>query len=133
MREEMTSDDDIPEDVRQFILTAIDSVPHLEALLLFWKRMPGHWTEQELARTLFIDMNATSRIIGALLRRGWIKPSTSGVGFEFDDSWDPGGAFMQKLVSTYRTRLVRVATLIHANASAAIRDFAKAFDLKRNN
>ena len=128
----MTSHDDIPDDVRQFILGAIDSVPHLEALLLFWERRDGHWTERQLARTLFVDATATGRIIGTLLRRGWIRPCASGAGFEFDRSWDPGDAFMQKLARTYRTRLVRVATLIHSNASSAIRDFAKAFDLKKD-
>ena len=128
----MTNDADIPDDVRKFVLGAIDSVPHLEALLLFWERRPGHWTERQLARTLFVDATATRRIIGTLLRRGWIKPCASGAGFEFDHSWDPDGAFMPRLADTYRTRLVRVATLIHSNASSAIRDFAKAFDLKKD-
>ena len=129
---EMTSDDDIPADVRQFILGAIDSVPHLEALLLFWERVPDQWTEQQMSRTLFIDADTTSRIIRTLLRRGWIKAGASADTFQFDHSWDPSGAFMQKLAYTYRTRLVRVATLIHANASSAVRDFARAFDLKKD-
>ena len=39
---------------------------------------------------------------------------------------------MRTLSETYRRQLVRVATLIHSNASAAVRDFADAFNLKKD-
>ena len=34
-------------------------------------------------------------------------------------------------VSSYRRHVVRIATFIHAGASQAVREFARAFDLKK--
>jgi predicted transcriptional regulator len=128
----MTSSERIPAEVRQFILTKIDSVPHLEALLLIWEQRTKTWTGKELARSLFIDQRAAKKIANDLLRRGWIKlRSEEQSGFVFDESWDPQEKMTKQLAETYRTKLVHVATLIHSNASVGVRDFAKAFDLKK--
>jgi hypothetical protein len=128
----MTNNEDIPAEVKQFILTKIDSVPHLEALLLIWEQRFKTWTESELAKALFVELRVARKISNDLLRRGWTKqqPGANDT-FLYDASWDPEDNLMRQLAETYRTKLVRVATLIHSNASAAVRDFAKAFDLKK--
>jgi len=125
----MCPPEELPPDIRQFIVEKIDSVPHVEALLLVAGRADVVWTEEQLAQHLYVQPAAATKIARGLVRRGLLK-ATAG-GYAFDSAWDPDGAFMQRLTLTYRRQLVAVATLIHTNVSAGVRDFADAFDLKK--
>jgi hypothetical protein len=127
----MCPPEELPPEVRQFILEKIDSVPHLEALLLVWGRPEVPWTDETLAQQLYLQPAIARRISQALMRRGWLKKAEPDNAFSFDSRWDPDGKFMQLLALTYRRQLVNVATLIHANASAGVREFADAFNLKK--
>ena len=126
------TDNNIPADVRQFIVDKIDSVPQLEALLLTWERPAESWTEETLSRSLYVEPLLAKRIVADLIRHGLVKKLEPSGALAFDSAWDPDGAFIKRLAQTYRTHLVRVATLIHSNASAAVRDFARAFDFKKD-
>jgi hypothetical protein len=130
--ETMNESGDIPSEIRLFVTEKIDSVPHLEALLLLWNDPSKVWTEDSLALALYIAPLAARKIVHGLERRGWVKSSEAPPGFVFDGAWDADGAFMPRLAETYRRQLVRVATLIHSNASAAVREFADAFNLKKD-
>src|SRR5690349_22336612 len=109
----MCPPEELPSDVRQFILEKIDSVPHLEALLLIWGRSEVAWTDEKLAQQLYVQPALAKRIAQALIRRGWLKKANPDGTFSFDSSWDPQGKFMELLALTYRRQLVAVATLIH--------------------
>ena len=129
----MTTHDELPAEVRQFLLEKIDSVPHLEALLLIWGQTTLIWNEETLSQALYVERHTGKKIAQDLLRNGWIqRQPENNDNFVFDARWDPDHAFMQKLSSTYRKQLIRVTTLIHSNVSAAVRDFAKAFELKKD-
>ena len=130
-RQSMNRNDDIPSEVRDFILAKVDSVPQLEALLLVSTQPGVTWTEDRFCQALYIDRASSMNLVAELLRRGWIVASADSEGYVFNKAWDPEGLFMEKLGHAYRTKLVRIATLIHSKASAAVRDFANAFDLKK--
>ena len=53
----------IPDDVRRFLLGAIPSVPHLEALLLVRAEPDEPWTAARLARRLYVDENGAARLL----------------------------------------------------------------------
>jgi Mn-dependent DtxR family transcriptional regulator len=127
----MSELEDIPPEISEFILEKIDSVPHLEALLLLWRDPLRVWTEESLAHSLYVTPSTARRIVQGLARRNWLKNSEVSGGFLYDGSWDAGGIFMARLSNTYSRHLVRIATLIHANASAAVREFADAFQWKK--
>ena len=40
--------------VDQFIVNEIESVPHLEALLLLWNTRPRQWPMDEMAKALYV-------------------------------------------------------------------------------
>ena len=82
---------DIPPEIRLFITEKIDSVPHLEALLLLWNDPSKIWTEDSLAHALYVRPSAARRIVQGLERRGWAKSSDVPPGFAYDGTWDPGG------------------------------------------
>ena len=53
----------IPDEVRRFLLGAIPSVPHLEALLLVRAEAVEPWTAALLARRLYIDEPGAGRLL----------------------------------------------------------------------
>ena len=49
-------------DVYEYILEKIDSVPHLEAVILLWNSRPVGWTADELASRLYVPSEKTVEI-----------------------------------------------------------------------
>lgn len=51
--------------------------------------------------------------------------------FRYSPDWDPSGTLMTKVTAFYRRHLVQMTAFMHSGASASVRDFARAFDLKK--
>jgi hypothetical protein len=123
----------IPEKVLQFIAAKIDTVPQLEALLLLWENPQHDWSEEELASRVYVSHEAAVAILQALHRRQLIAAtSNSPAKYRYSSDWDPSGELMSEVAGTYRRHLVPLATYIHSRASSAVREFARAFDLKKD-
>ena len=123
--------DDLPADVLEFIEQQIESVPHLEALLLFWEQ-PEPLSPEQLAARLYIPHEEAARVASDLAQRGLIRASEDVPGcYRFEPEWDTSGELMQRVASIYRRYLVRIANHIHARGSPSVRAFARAFDLKK--
>jgi len=126
-----TVEPELPEDIVRFILDRIDSVPHMEALLLLWETPEKTWTEVEIARRVYVSVDVARAILQDLAGRKLAAVrAESGAGYRYDSAWDPTGAEMAAVARTYRQQLVRVASLIHSKGSPALRDFARAFQFK---
>ena len=52
--------------------------------------------------------------------------------YRYNPQWDPSGQVMPEVAAAYRRHLVQLATFIHSRASTAVREFARAFDLKKD-
>lgn len=120
----MLEEDPDREEVDRFILEEIESVPHLEALLLLWKRKPDQWSLQEMAGALYISPEAAQSILLDLKQRGFVKLESGNYGYHATRRRDE---LIEKVDRTYRRELVRISTMIHAKPSAAVRAFARAF------
>jgi predicted transcriptional regulator len=118
-------------EVDQFILEEIDSVPHLEALLLLWNSRPREWSLDEMAKGLYISTDRTQVIIQDLKHRGLVATDSSRDRYCYnpDSSRD---TLIDKVDRTYRRELVRISTMIHSKAPSAVREFARAFKLKKD-
>ena len=117
--------------VDRFLVEQIDSVPHLEALLLIWNSRPKTWTEQEMASALYVEPELAKRVLEQLAQRGLIEHAGDNGGYccEANSTRDP---LLQKLDEAYRHDLVRISRLIHSKASVAVQDFARAFRFKKD-
>lgn len=115
----------IPADVRRFLLAAIASVPHLEALLLLRGEPALAWNAELLARRLYVDEAAAKALLndlhaGRLLRRE-------------EGRWhfaprDPAvAATVEQLAAVYARHVVEVAELIHSTSDRKAQRFADAF------
>lgn len=122
---------EFPADVLHFLESRIDSVPHLESLLLFWQSQRASWGEADIAARVYVSVERGRGIIGDLARHGFITQVEGQPGrFVYDPAWDES-RMMERLAELYRRHVVLVASLIHEKtASGAVRDFARAFKLK---
>lgn len=123
----------IPANVLQFIAERIDTVPQLEALLLLWESPQRTWTEEELAGRIYVSRQVAAQTLQALQRQSLvIAELQESPRYRYDPQWDPTGQVMPEVAAAYRRHLVQLATFIHSRASTAVREFARAFDLKKD-
>jgi hypothetical protein len=123
---------DLPPDVLAFIEEQIDSVPHLEALLLLWRSAPQVWTADQIAARIYVASEAAGEILRDLSRRGLARATDESLlRFVFDAGWDRSAALMENVAEAYRQKLILVAHRIHQKTSGAVREFARAFEIKK--
>jgi len=119
-------------DVYRFITEKIDSVPHLEALLLLWNSRPSKWSAEDLAKRLYTERDAARTLLQDLAREDLIAAFPGPAEQYYYDSKSPEKEQTIELVdATYRKHVVRISTMIHSKASSAVRDFARAFRFKK--
>lgn len=119
-------------DVDEFLVDYIDSIPHLESLLLLWNDRPKTWTPGELASRLYVDPAVAKKVLQDLERELLIVavPETPDQ-YRYEPGAEEKDALMQALDATYRRELVRVTTIVHSKPSSAVREFARAFRFKK--
>lgn len=123
----------IDPEVERFLLDSIDTVPHLEALLLIFQSPTIVWTVAELAARIYVNEKQASGILEDLTRRALIaRVEQSPPKYQYSERSEAQTQLLHKVAQSYRTQLVQVTRFIHSNASASVRDFARAFRLKDN-
>lgn len=125
----MTPNPDTGRQVDQFILEEIESVPHLEALLLIWNNRPRPWSVEEMAAALYVPPDTAGAILQQLQQKGFVASESDR--YIYDPAPTRNG-LLQELDRTYRRELVRVSRMIHSKGSPAVREFARAFKLKKD-
>jgi hypothetical protein len=122
---------EIPEEVLRFIERRIDSVPHLETLLLLWENATRSWGDAEVAARVYIGVDQARGVLADLARNGLIAAQPAAPErYAYNPAWDDG-KLIEKIAATYRQHLVHLSEVIHAKAaSPAVRDFARAFQFK---
>src|ERR1700761_3865666 len=108
-------------DVYEFVYDNIDSVPHLEALVLLWNSRPVGWTREELASRLYIPTDQVAELLRDLQRMGLVAetPGQSSR-FSYIPNSDEQNELMGSLDNAYRKDLVRISTMIHSKASSGV-------------
>jgi len=119
--------------VDQFILDEIDSVPHLEALLLLWRSAPQPFSAAQIARQLYISQGRGAAIAEDLHRHGLISRDQAGSsGFFYDTRSEERNRLLAAVDATYRRELIRISGIIHSKPSAGVRAFANAFRFRKD-
>ena len=123
------ADELIPPDVREFILTHIDSIAQLEALLLLANQPETRWTVSRVAGQLYIDESHAKSVLDRLCDAGLLHCSDASFWFNADSAGQR--ELVEKLSSLYARHLIPVTNLVHAKPSGA-RAFAAAFKLRKD-
>jgi predicted ArsR family transcriptional regulator len=116
-----------------FVIEQIDSVPHLEALLLLFNSRPKAWSIEEMAKSLYVRSDVAARILDSLFQRNLIAvdPHRPDVFFYASED-DYQNSLVGAVDAIYRKEVVRISSLIHSKGSAGVRDFARAFRIKKD-
>lgn len=126
------AESDIPPEILRFLEANIDTVPELETLLLMSRAPERGWVVAEVASHNYITQQRAEDTLNALHRRGLASREATPPTFRFT----PASADIRELVANldrcYRANLARIATFIHSKPSASVREFARAFDLKKD-
>jgi len=119
-------------DAYEFIYDNIDSVPHLEALVLLWNSRPVGWTLAELASRLYVPIDKVEELLRDLVRMQLVAESaTAPAKYSYLPKSEEQNDLLVSLDEAYRKDLVRISTMIHSKASSGVREFARAFRLKQ--
>jgi hypothetical protein len=116
-------------EVDHFILEEIESVPHLEALLLMWNKRPRQWSLGEMSQALYLSAEQTQPILRDLAQRHLILMESDLFSYNADHPRDELIALLDQM---YRRELVRISTMIHSKPSASVRAFARAFKITKD-
>ncbi|MEO8063610.1 MAG: helix-turn-helix domain-containing protein [Pseudomonadota bacterium] len=122
----------IPERVLNFIESAIDTVPELEALLLLREHDSRWWSDEDVAARTYVSRKEASRILETLRRRGLIVLEADPAKYRYAPGNPDTTRLMAEVASAYQHHLMPIANLIHQKSSASVREFARAFDLKKD-
>lgn len=125
----MTDEKEHERQVDEFVLDEIDSVPHLEALLLLWSNQPKAWSSSEMGKALYVDAAYAGQVLKDLRRRNLASEKAELSERYFYDVTisEERNRLVRALDATYRREIIRISRMIHAKGSPAVREFAKAF------
>lgn len=119
-------------DAYRFIREHIESVPHLEALMLLWNSRPVLWSCEELASRLYVVPTRVEWLLEDLLRLRLVGRTGESPKRYSYASRDEQQNHMMALVDTaYRRDVIGISRMIHSRESPAIREFARAFRFKK--
>lgn len=120
-------------DVYEYILEKIESVPHLEAVILLWNSRPVGWAADELASRLYVPSERAVEILQDLIRQQLVQQTAgSPTRYSYLPRSDEQNEWMFRVDTAYRQEIVRISTMLHTKASPSVREFARAFRFKKD-
>lgn len=122
----------IPDDVAQFILDKIESVAHLEALLILRRDPEAEWNASALAARLYISEEQTGALLMGLRAQGFVAAKNSPSLFQYRPAAIELHQMLDRLADIYARHLVPVTNLIHSKPKPRIQEFADAFRLRKD-
>jgi len=128
----MDSGNGIPAHVLRFLEGNIDTVAQLETLSMMSEEPDRSWLIADVAFRNYIAEQRATDTLNALQRRGLVSSVESPPRFRFDPATDEVRTVVADLARCYKKNLSRITELIHAKPSASIKEFARAFDLKKD-
>jgi len=123
------ADELIPLEVREFVLTYIQSIAQLEALLLLKSKPDVVWNCANVASQLYIDEGQAKEVLDRLCEDGLV--SCDADTYRFNSDAPDIGAMVERLATLYRKHLIPVTNLVHSRPSGA-QAFAAAFKLRKD-
>jgi hypothetical protein len=123
---------EIPAHVLRFLEENIDTVPQLETLLMMHEDQDRSWLIADVASRNYTTEQRAMDTLNALQRRGLVSSEESPPRFRFDPAKEEVRALVADLARCYQRNLSLVTELIHAKPSASVKEFARAFDLKKD-
>jgi hypothetical protein len=122
----------IPDEVRRFILTSIPSVPYLESILLLQRETSSAWNAARLAERIYVPQAHAAFLLRSL-EAARISAKEPGVQDGYRYAPPPQlAAMLERVAQHYATDLFAVTALIHSSPEKRAYQFADAFRLRKD-
>jgi hypothetical protein len=119
----------IPAELTQFLVSRIDSIAQLEALLLVRSESATPWSAREAAKRLYVSEQNAAVILAHLANHGLLTQEADR--YRFAPHSEELSKMVDLLAEHYRRHLIPITNLIH-DKPRRIREFADAFKLKKD-
>jgi hypothetical protein len=123
------ADQPIPDDLREFILAHIDSVAHLEALLLLRRNLSKEWNPSSVAERLYITEGEAIDLLSRLNDGGFLVVNAGS--YRFGPRSAEHQQMADRVAEAYSRHLITITNLIHGKPRR-IREFSDAFKFRRD-
>jgi hypothetical protein len=121
----------LPADVHRFLHEHIESVEHLEVLLLLSRTPERGWSAPLVAETLYSHPSSIKLRLARLLAQGLLREIEAGC-YKYAPRTVELHATVQRVGECYHDRRVAVITLIASKPLDNVRAFSDAFRIRRN-
>lgn len=122
----------IPDDVRRFILTCIPSVPYLESVLLLQREQALTWSSWQLAQRLYVPEARAVELLQTLEAAGIAAKSAGAEGTYCYLPSPQLAEMLERVARHYSADLFAVTDLIHSSPDKRAYQFADAFRWRKH-
>jgi len=121
----------IPDDVQKFIIDHINSITHIEGLLLFRAAPDVRWAAISIAQRLYITERDAAQLLGHLKAQGFIEEE-AGKGYSYRPKSEELRGMVERVAGVYGQYLLPVTHLIHEKSQNQVQGFADAFLIRKD-
>jgi hypothetical protein len=121
----------LPADVHRFLHDYIESVEHLEVLLLLSRTPERGWNAAEVAEKLYSHPSSIKLRLARLLGQGLVREIEEGC-YRYSPTTGDLHTTVLRVADCYHERRVAVITLIASKPLDNVRAFSDAFRIRRN-
>jgi hypothetical protein len=119
-------------ELEHFIAQHIESLPHLETLLLLRQEPQRRWTCAELSRQLYIPPDMCDGLVNELVQGGFVARVTDDeAAYQYRPASPDLDRLIGELAAIYQDRRVAVITQIYSRPLKKVQTFADAFRLRK--
>jgi hypothetical protein len=133
-REPTLDPQSIPEDIRLFLLSHIDSISQWEGLLLLRADADREWSAADAAAKLYIPEHETAHLLSQLADRNILAPIKAHASplFRYQPHSPEIAQAIDRAADFYREHLIPMTRFIHSKPKARLQQFADAFKLRKD-
>jgi predicted transcriptional regulator len=119
-----------PDEVLAFVDRFIESIEHLEILLLL-AGAEKSWTSFEIFQQIQSSQASVEQRLKSLVATGLLSQDQDGR-YRFSPNGEPTRKLVKDLGEAYKTRRLRIIEAIYARKTDAVRTFADAFKFRKD-
>jgi hypothetical protein len=125
--------DEIPEDIRQFILEYIDSIAQWEGLLLMRAHPETGWSIDAIAQRLYISQAEATVLLARLATQGFLaRTGEETLLYRYQPVSPAIEPLIERMAAFYARSLVPITHLIHSKPKSKVQKFADAFRIRKD-
>lgn len=121
----------LPLDIKTFLIESIDSIAHLEVLLMLYNNKDREWDAESVSKELRSNHHSAENQLSQLTNKGFFKVNDFKK-YKYGPSSDEVNQKIARLHDIYNEMPVAVVTCIYDKPKDILKDLSDAFRLKKD-